>query len=395
MVRLAPTKLLCIYAQKKLVECHANTISEIEIQHKRHTAYCRKSQARKRPRSCRACNQAKIKCSHSAPCHQCTRKGLKCIFDHQQGRKEASENVVTTPVHETVAAAATSVDSVAGLVDFGVEGSSDELGDELIQNTDQTVEHEFEALPRTYSSSQDGTCSTDAVDLGEIFDENFLSTNTTTLAGQDSLMTLFDDHSRDPTTKDIISNINFWPDGLSGKELQLPTFSPASPLGTLSKAIGTSPSSEIVTPSHFAKNLVKTSLQQIHATMIIDMIYAYPRMMTRRETFPPFIHAYSPVIDTVEDQYSLPEHLAHCMGIAQLFVARNDDTRSFVWSTIRAEMRSFRDSLPSFDRYEAMSALQASLLYVIMRAAEDVPQDPKDDYELLVIYNVSLISPRT
>jgi len=127
-------------------------------------------------------------------------------------------------------------------------------------------------------------------------------------------------------------------------------------------------------------------MQQNYATMIIDMISAYPRMMTRRETLPPFIHAYSPAGDTEDDQNSLPEHLSNCMGIAQLFAVRNDDTNSFVWATIRAEIRGLKNHMRTFNKYDAMSALQASLVYIIIRAVDGAPQEAKDDYEMLSIH---------
>lgn len=58
-----------------------------EQQYERHMAYCRKSEARTRPRSCQACNQAKIKCNYSAPCHQCVRKGTGCVYGQQLPRQ--------------------------------------------------------------------------------------------------------------------------------------------------------------------------------------------------------------------------------------------------------------------------------------------------------------------
>jgi hypothetical protein len=230
-------------------------------------------------------------------------------------------------------------------------------------------------------------------------DGNIFSTTTTaavtTPAEDDRFMTLFNDTFKNPTTNSIVADIPFHPDAYDyncrGKELQLPRFSLALPptsIATATSRISPSPSLKIDISDHFTKNNVKTGIQKTYATMIIDMIYAYPRMMIRRETLPSFMHTYSSVVDTEDDQNRLPEHLTNCMGIAQLFAVRSDDTRSFVWATIRAEIRGFRNRLRTFNKYNALSALQASLLYLIIRAVDDAPQETKDDYEILSIYDI-------
>jgi hypothetical protein len=375
-------------------------------------AYCRKSQGRKRLRSCRACNQSKIKCNSCAPCHQCIRKGVKCTFDQQQPRQRQngssrmdSETAVATVVPNTVPvnATATSVDLDLTLADLGAEGLDLSLeNDDLLALTEQIEVDGFGALPymshmpqMQYSSIKDGPDWADRMVSNRVFCGNSLSTTTmvagTTPAGEDSFLTLLNNTLSNDATSTIFSDINFQLDGnsyyYSGKELQIPTFSPVLPPSTIATSTtGTSPPTEIVTSRHFAKNSVKTSIQQTCATMIIDMVHAYPRMMTRRETLPPFMHTYSFADDADDNQDKLPEQLTNCMGIAQLFAVRSNDTRSFVWATIRAEMRGFKNHLTTFNKYDALSALQASLLYVIIRGVDDVPHKAKDDIEMLLTY---------
>jgi hypothetical protein len=248
-----------------------------------------------------------------------------------------------------------------------------------------------------YSPSKHGPDSIDEMNLNNSFDGNSFSATstagTTILDDENSFMGLFNDAFNNAATNNIFTNSNFQLDDYSyyykGKEL-LPIYSPNLPTVLMAAATtkaSTSPSSEIVIRGHFTKNKVKAGIQQTCATMIIDMICAYPRMMTRRETLPPFIHACSYAEDTEDDSNRLPEHLANCIGIAQLFAVRTEDTHSFVWTTIRAEIRGFRDRLRTFNKYDALSALQASLLYAIMRAVDDTPQNAGDDYEMLLIYD--------
>ncbi|KUJ11709.1 uncharacterized protein LY89DRAFT_594761 [Mollisia scopiformis] len=171
----------------------------------------------------------------------------------------------------------------------------------------------------------------------------------------------------------------------TGEEL---TFSPTLPPTTIATSTREdSPSTEVVNRKPFTKNYVESAIQQTCATMIIEMIFAYPRMMTRRETLPPFMHAFSPADDTDNAQNKLPGHLVNCMAIAQLFAVRTADTQSFVGTTIQAEIRGFRSRLSTFNAYDSMSALQACLLYLVIRAVEDAPQEAKDDIEMLLIYD--------
>jgi hypothetical protein len=80
-----------------------------------------------------------------------------------------------------------------------------------------------------------------------------------------------------------------------------------------------------------------SSLQ--HASRVImQMLYAYPQMMLRRQNFPPFVNPHW-------HEKRLPDTLATCMSIAQLFAARTPETESFLWRTISAEEERFRDQV--------------------------------------------------
>jgi hypothetical protein len=75
------------------------------------------------------------------------------------------------------------------------------------------------------------------------------------------------------------------------------------------------------------------------ASVAMQMLRAFPQMMLRRETFPPFIHGhwFRPM-SAMEP--SLPEPLVNCMGVAQVFVSHNPETRPFLWRMIQSEQSS-------------------------------------------------------
>jgi hypothetical protein len=80
------------------------------------------------------------------------------------------------------------------------------------------------------------------------------------------------------------------------------------------------------------------SASQHCAVLAMGIIRAFPQMMLRRQTFPPFIHGQW-------HRSAMPEEIANCMSIAQIFTARTSETRGFLWRTIAAEMRRFRDQV--------------------------------------------------
>lgn len=82
------------------------------------------------------------------------------------------------------------------------------------------------------------------------------------------------------------------------------------------------------------------------AGLLSQAISAFPQMMLRRQTFPPFIHAHWHLP-------SLPETLANCMSIAQLFATRTTETRPFLWRTIGTEVKRLQDEVCPYERFFA------------------------------------------
>jgi hypothetical protein len=268
--------------------------------------------------------------------------------------------------------------------------------DDMLQQFDQVQALETETAPSlSLSQSFWSRGGTGEMQFDGIYSE---SSAMTISAEEEGFMSLL----KNSSTCDSDLQLDEF-DFQNGKELQVPAFSPAVPTNSIinsSSAVSLpSPtrsastiapylSSDTSLSGHFTKTKAQTSDRQIFLTMIIDMVHAYPRMMMRRETFPPFIHTVSPAGESPDERRKLPENLTNCMGIAQLFVAFNDDTRLFVWGTIWAELRRLRSRASVFNKFEALSALQASLLFLIMRAVDEPPQEANHDYEMLEIYQV-------
>jgi hypothetical protein len=100
------------------------------------------------------------------------------------------------------------------------------------------------------------------------------------------------------------------------------------------------------------------------ADLVVQIIKAFPRQMLRRATFPPFIHP-NPHLP------SLPEKIATCMSIAQLFDSRTNDTRPFLGRVIDAEEARIRLELEDMNgegmpKEELQYAGQALMIYIVM-----------------------------
>ncbi|KAF5259979.1 hypothetical protein FOXYS1_9388 [Fusarium oxysporum] len=107
----------------------------------------------------------------------------------------------------------------------------------------------------------------------------------------------------------------------------------------------------------------RLSSMQHASRVIMQMLYAYPQMMLRRQTFPPFIHPHWHL-------KTLPETLGNCMSLSQLFAARTPETQSFLWRMVAAEEGRFREKLHTFSPREVHLCLEAMIIYMMMSMSE-------------------------
>jgi hypothetical protein len=324
------------------------------------------------------------------------------VFDKRLGRAESStkdsEAAIITEASPVVSDSAdistppstTLSNHAVQILDFNPE--HDAFGDQINLFGDSEFANSTQISSPQRPLRNEGPDLSQSLDMDRVCNGNLFSTmnhaSSSPPKDQDSFMTLFNSNFNNGSTFSGIAcpwdeEVNF----SVGKDIQFPHI--PSPTSLSFPTPNSSLSCQTALNRHFTKNAVKTGIQRICATMIIDMIYAYPHMMTRRETLPPFIHAYYPISDDSELQKDLPKHITNCMAIFQLFAVRTSDTHPFIWSTIRAEMRSLRDGASQFNTYEAMSALQACLMYLIIRVVDDKPQDARDDWEMLLTHFVS------
>jgi hypothetical protein len=74
---------------------------------------------------------------------------------------------------------------------------------------------------------------------------------------------------------------------------------------------------------------------QMATVMLTQIVASFPYMMTRKETFPPFIHRRC--YDHSSGSNEIPEILKDCMGLAHIFHTKTRESNKMFWRSVRME----------------------------------------------------------
>lgn len=117
----------------------------------------------------------------------------------------------------------------------------------------------------------------------------------------------------------------------------------------------------ITSPPPLAAELLTEPRHQASAMFLLDMIRGIPHMMSRRETFPAFIHGqwHKP---------ELPTTFANCMRISQLFLARSTTPRGreLFYSALSEERTRLKYHFPTTTKQELVMRLAVHKMYALM-----------------------------
>lgn len=346
-----------------------------EASHKRHISYCRRSQARSRirPRSCRACNAAKVKCTFQSPCRRCTDKGRECVYEVRKAVPVVAQvrEVISGRPHD---------------------------GQVVIEARRPAVTAAYQGGGNTISSASE----TQPVDVGGqvllgfdlsntpiTLEDILASSEMQTAFAPGTFNTIYASHGSngmqlEPPSGQSMQHMQ----RMSSPSLMWPPYSIQPRMGAVEQApwstwtSSVTVDSTLLTPelnkalSYTQGQELAPSLQQIrssnsvvqHSTrLIIQGLRAYPMMVLRRETLPPFIHPHWHRQITP----SLPEPLSICMSIAHMYAFRSEETRPFLWRTVQAEDERF---LAQVHRFPVQS--RGKLLMICFPAQAHVSARP-------------------
>lgn len=140
--------------------------------------------------------------------------------------------------------------------------------------------------------------------------------------------------------------------------------------------LGTDPT--LGSPKAFLPKKTGNVNSWLNQAYVITSLRSYPEMLISGKTLPPFIHP-SCSVTTVQNHQTvgfdtrpeLPEPLAICMSVVQMFKAKNKENSSFVWSTVREAQEKLARDFRSYSDWDTVAALQAVTVYFILRISED------------------------
>ena len=240
--------------------------------------------------SCTSCNASKTKCSFAKPqCLRCEIKGLNCIYSKPKARTIPAQSIP-----------------------------------EQIPESNNVRELNFQLNPSPgRMEGWIGAWPDGDIPLG--MDSSALDFEQGQLIPFDTLIHGPEKWRNTASQPDVILSV-----GDAGAWSQ--PLEPSSPQSTSSSV------EDIISLSRSTTTLIHlrhgNPASKYAASLISNILSAFPTMMLRRQTFPPFIHPHW-------HSSSLPEKLAVCMNIAQLFAARTPETRPFLWRTIDASSNDF------------------------------------------------------
>jgi hypothetical protein len=119
---------------------------------------------------------------------------------------------------------------------------------------------------------------------------------------------------------------------------------------------------------------------QVTANHMTRILHSYPRMLLSYNTPPPFIH---PQWISASSTEAYLEPLANCMSLLGMLRVSIKKNSSLFWRNVRMECDRLSSSYETLDEYGVLAALQALLVYMLIRLAEGETEHNNHDAALL------------
>ncbi|UKZ91161.1 uncharacterized protein TrAFT101_006155 [Trichoderma asperellum] len=110
----------------------------------------------------------------------------------------------------------------------------------------------------------------------------------------------------------------------------------------------------------------QTAAQRV-SNLISHTLKSYPLMLLRSNTLPPFIH---PSMITSENENAHMEPLTNCLSLVHMISTGIQTSRKLFWKNVRMECERLSEEYIKLSKYELLTAMQALLIYVLIRLDE-------------------------
>ncbi|KAI8630476.1 hypothetical protein F5Y19DRAFT_427742 [Xylariaceae sp. FL1651] len=132
--------------------------------------------------------------------------------------------------------------------------------------------------------------------------------------------------------------------------------------------------------------------KSLMAKIIMGQLENYPKMLIQAGNLPPFIYPQCVLEDRLCRQCTattgihqcLPEPLANCTSLVQMFYSRNAGNRQLVWKMIYDEQNRLHKQSHSYDDTILLAAIQAMSIYMLVQA-QDSESIAQNDVSSLIV----------
>jgi hypothetical protein len=294
----------------------------------------------RRTKACVNCRMAKARCSLSAPCSRCAKRHLGCQYAHTQGQLRES-------------CRAEGFRSIRPAVDRSLDADG---ADSIIAAAPATTSSSVQLSDQGFKKSSwtAATGNVQALELGGVPHEH-----ASNYSG--SILTITQAPHNSHTLSHVLAS-PYLVDALSPSWFLNIDFDSSIDSSCESYALNgsrllaTPNSTDLASTNGLAPQLSQRSrsIQQgsLTAKMIFSRLVEYTRMMADQKNLPPFIHP--PCCQGQGDEcpsnsphQCLPELLAICSTLTQMFHSRVSGSHSFVWQQICTHLRQLKAEVSS------------------------------------------------
>jgi hypothetical protein len=130
-------------------------------------------------------------------------------------------------------------------------------------------------------------------------------------------------------------------------------------------------------PRAFLPRLGTNHVSPLVRASVINTLRSYTYGLLPGHNLPPFIHMQC--LDIPSNQVNaahndagrcLPQPLAICASIVQMFRAKTRENSHFIWSTVRMAQQRLDEEASILNDLDVVAALQAITIYIILRISE-------------------------
>ncbi|KAI0426785.1 hypothetical protein F5Y09DRAFT_51095 [Xylaria sp. FL1042] len=352
-----------------------------------------------RKKACEQCRLAKTRCSLDPVCLRCLDRGLECNYSGGSLRvgpytRPHLAGVEQNPSLVNPAISTESLSSVFGLPGSGASslgfeevfteehasilnnGEVDTLLDQAVWNGGMETPHLAPSRDLSYHEAPNDT----ALDLYPPF-------------------TIPWDFTRESRLWNLQSNV--FPPAMNDQSVEV------AAKGLPQPDRPSSPREEIESPEEIESTIAVyveryehllaqrrgvTNERPLMAKILQGQMENYPMMLIRGSRLPPFIYPQCILNNKLSHRCTsangthqcLPEPLANCAALTQMFSSRKPNNSLFIWKAIYDENRRLYKEYPTYDVPTLLAAAQAVVIYILLQA-QDAESFARNDIASLAV----------